>query len=690
MRRMLALSVVFALVGCLWSVEALAKSAPATSGAGLSPEVAAVLDSLAPGEMSTVIVTLVDQADLTTVSGSTRAARLQGVIRALQAKASASQTQIRTYLESRKTQGTVQSYIPFWISNMISVTATAGVIQDLAMRADVARIEPDDITVTPDAGSPEPNLTAIGVPTLWSIGLTGVGTIVASLDSGVDVGHPDLAGRWRGGTNSWYDPYGQHPSTPIDLSGHGTGTMGVMVGGDAGGTSIGVAPGAQWIAARIFNDRGKSTATAIHAAFQWLLDPDGNPATPDAPNVINNSWSYGSGPGCNLAFQPDLQALRAAGIVPVFAAGNFGPGSATSASPANYPEALAVGAVDNSSVIYSASSRGPSACGEPSSIYPEVVAPGVGIRTSDRYGMYQTASGTSLSAPHVAGALALLLSVYPNLTAAEQEAALLAGVVDLGPAGPDNTFGYGRVDVAASYAWLQNPPPTTTTTSTTTTTTTTTTTLPPTTTTVEADRVFADGFESGGVGAWSSATGSPAVVTVAALGGSYGMQASVSGTTSVYVTDTTPSAEAAYHAGFRFDPNAVVIPSAKSVDLLRALNGSGSTAVVVQIRPASGGYQVRAGAAANNNKLTYTAWSSISDSPHALEVGWSAASSAGGSDGDLTLWIDASQVGSPLSLSNGSQRIETLQMGLQAVTRGTAGAVFFDDFVSTRTTLIGP
>ena len=234
--------------------------------------------------------------------------------------------------------------------------------------------------------------------------------------------------------------------------------MGVIVGGDAGGTSIGMAPGARWIAARVFNDAGASTVTAVHAAFQWLLDPDGNPATADAPDIVNNSWAYGSGPGCNLAFQPDLQALRAAGIIPVFAAGNFGPGGSTSVSPANYPEALAVGAVNNTDQIYSSSGRGPSACGEPSSVYPEIVAPGVSITTTDRAGMYQSASGTSMSAPHVTGALALLMSAEPTLAPSELESALLSSAVDLGTPGPDGTYGYGRLDTLAAYQWLQTAP----------------------------------------------------------------------------------------------------------------------------------------------------------------------------------------------------------------------------------------
>ena len=160
-----------------------------------------------------------------------------------------------------------------------------------------------------------------------------------------------------------------------------------------------MAPGSGlWIAVKIFNDSGTATATAIHLGFQWLLDPDGNPATLDAPQVVNNSWSYGT-PGCNLEFQNDLKALRLVGILPVFSAGNYGPTSSTSVSPANYPEAFAVGAVDNSGTIQSFSSRGPSACGETSTIYPEVVAPGVSITTTDLYGLYTQQSGTSLFGP---------------------------------------------------------------------------------------------------------------------------------------------------------------------------------------------------------------------------------------------------------------------------------------------------
>jgi serine protease AprX len=442
-------------VGILQASELPRNSSAAGPGAGgkIDAQLQAEMADLAPGQMTTAIVTLKDQAALGQIPGANRAARQQGAIRALQAHTNASQKQIQGFLRARAAQGLVSQTIPYWVFNGLSVTATPEVFQELAARDDVATITPDAIQVTPQTAAPESNLSVIHAPALWDLGWRGQGVVVANMDSGVDVGHPDLAGRWRGGSNSWYDPFGQHPTTPTDLSGHGTWTMGVMVGGDAGGTSVGVAPAAQWIAVKIFNDAGSSTATAIHQGFQWLLDPDGNPGTADAPDVVNNSWTFGS-PGCNLEFQLDLRSLRAVGIVPVFAAGNFGPGNSTSASPANYPEAFAVGATDNSDLIYAYSSRGPSACGEAQTIYPDLVAPGVNIRTTDLYGVYNAATGTSLAAPHVAGGLALLLSAFPNLTADQQVAALTGTAAELGLVGADNTFGNGRLDLQAAHNWL--------------------------------------------------------------------------------------------------------------------------------------------------------------------------------------------------------------------------------------------
>lgn len=456
---LLIVTVIASFLGTWQTVLASPFSWGSISGAPvkIDPAAQSALDSMQPGGMLTVIVTLKDQADLAAPGLQNRLDHQQAIIEKLQAHAQVSQRAILAVLEAGRGQGRVSQVIPFWIFNGLSVTATADMIQELAARDDVASITADAINVVPVGNlalaASASNLSVINAPALWNLGLYGQGVVVANLDSGVDVSHPDLSTRWRGGSNSWYDPYGQHPTTPVDLSGHGTWTMGVMVGGDASGNTLGVAPGAQWIAAKIFNDAGSATATAIHQAFQWALNPDGNAATADAPQVINNSWAFGS-PSCNLEFQNDLRALRSAGILPVFAGGNYGPGGSTSVSPANYPEAFAVGAVDNSGNLYAYSSRGPSACGETSSIYPELVAPGVNIPTTDLFGLYTSASGTSLSAPHAAGALALLLNAFPGLNADLQSTALTLNAVDLGPAGPDNDFGYGRLDVLAAYNWL--------------------------------------------------------------------------------------------------------------------------------------------------------------------------------------------------------------------------------------------
>jgi bacillopeptidase F len=304
---------------------------------------------------------------------------------------------------------------------------------------------------------------------VWTLGFTGQGIVVATLDTGVDLDHPALGPKWRGGTNSWFDPHGEHPDTPTDLDGHGTQTMGIIVAGEAGGQAIGVAPGARWIAAKIFNDVGSTFLSDIHLSFQWILDPDGNPNTDDAPDVVNNSWGFGIPNNCSLEFQPDIDALRAAGIAVVFAAGNTGPSAPSSESPANNPGSLSVGAVDENLAIYDffgviGSSRGPSACD--ASIFPRVVAPGVDVMTTDlSFGGLLIdpvlATGTSVSAPHVAGGLALLKSAFGTVPLSALEAAIVETAQDLGDVGPDNVYGAGIIGLVAAYNRLLAQPPST-------------------------------------------------------------------------------------------------------------------------------------------------------------------------------------------------------------------------------------
>src|SRR5205814_1048702 len=129
-------------------------------------------------------------------------------------------------------------------------------------------------------------------------------------------------------------------------------------------------------------------------------------------------------------------------------------------SPANNPGALSVGSIDINDQIAVDSAYSTTTCGGVSlHVFPDMVAPGVGIHTTDLYegflpDPYITQSGTSLAAPHVTGALALLLSANPSLTVSSQVSALVSTAVDLGAPGPDTPYGYGRLDVLAAYHWL--------------------------------------------------------------------------------------------------------------------------------------------------------------------------------------------------------------------------------------------
>jgi len=378
-----------------------------------------------------------------------------------------------------------------WLINGLAVKLPPWLIEYLAKYHDEVTSITLDYTITsPGAGQgtqgpPEWNLTAIGAPDLWGMGITGEGIVVANMDTGVDMSDPAIAAAWRGGSNSWFDPncpppeglnvtctkadYTQPRDKAGGASGHGTGTMSIMVGGnDDNGNAIGVAPDAQWIAVKLFDDAGNAPVSSVHRGFQWLLDPDGDPTTNDAPDIVNNSWALsGTATGqCLLKYEADIQALKAAGIAVVFAAGNNGTGNNanTSVSPANNPSSYAVGAIDQFDILAGFSSRGPGPLGTKCAhgVFPELVAPGVNVRMATKSSFlipqYINGSGTSFAAPHVAGAMALLLSADPNLSVGQLEAILAQSARDqvepFDIAGPDNTYGNGVLDVAAAYQWL--------------------------------------------------------------------------------------------------------------------------------------------------------------------------------------------------------------------------------------------
>lgn len=433
------------------------------SGAEISPELTEALGALKTGEKVPVIVRFTDPAELEPAIRPGRAKR-ERLVRKLKSRLGESVRAVAPVLARGNAV-----HRDLWLINGISLRADSRTIERLSREPRVASLALDAAVSGPSVsfGTPAPaewNLVMTQAPELWALGVTGSNAVVATMDSGVDIMHPDLRDSWRGGTNSWYDPYGEH-AAPYDASGHGTMVMGVINGGGNGGTAIGMAPGARWVGVKIFRDNGYASLSAIHLGFQWLLDPDGNPATDDAPNVVNGSWGFANINGCSTEFTRDIQVLNDAGIATVFAAGNYGPNQYTSVSPANDPAAASAGAIDSGGNVSGFSSRGPSAC--TGSVYPLLSAPGVDVKTADlTYGgvlpnSYSVVSGTSFATAHLTGALALLAGAFPQATPAELVSTLRASARDLGQIGADNAYGAGLVQLRAAYDRLaaQAPAP---------------------------------------------------------------------------------------------------------------------------------------------------------------------------------------------------------------------------------------
>lgn len=460
------------ILAALLAVAAFGVAAPSVSAGVVDPALAARISGLKPGTEVPIILVLADRVPLTTSAprGPERKDSLASLVRALKAKAAATQPALLG--ASAALGGRLP--ISLWALNAVALRIPHERIPALSRLPGVESVRLDAILDAPappqsaadlsfdTAVTVEWNVDLLRAPELWATGIDGTGAVVATLDTGVDPDHPDVGPRWRGGANSWYDPNGQHAS-PYDASGHGTQTMGLLLGGSAGGSAIGVAPGATWISAKIFNDQGQATVSGIHLAFQWLLDPDGNPETNDAPDVVSNSWNFPSTVGaCWTEFATDLAVLRAAAIEVVFAAGNDGGAAGTSESPANNPGAFPVGAVDSSLAVAPFSGRGPSACdGGP---YPGVVAGGVSVRSADlSFGgvvpnPYAFVTGTSFSAPQVAGIFALLASAYPSASLESLEEAIRSTATDLGIPGPDGDTGFGLPNALMAYRSLANLP----------------------------------------------------------------------------------------------------------------------------------------------------------------------------------------------------------------------------------------
>ena len=367
-----------------------------------------------------LFVVMSARTDLTGVTG-TRDARVAEVYRRLVATARDSQAGLRRDLDRWNLP-----YTPYYLVNGVEVSGGPEVRAWLAGRDDVARVllsprlrplpalpgvARGELAGPPDR--PPWGLAAIGADrVVRELGVTGAGITVGSSDSGADGTHPALAPGFRGGDDSWLDPWNR-TATPADRNGHGTHTLGTAVGREG----VGVAPGASWVGC-VNLARNLGNPARYLDCLQFMLAPypaggdpfaDGRPAR--APHVLANSWGCPELEGCDPgALTPALAALDAAGIMFVAAAGNEGPRCGSlDTPPAPDPNALTVGATADDGTVASFSSRG----GGPGK--PDVVAPGAEVVSAMPGGTYGSLDGTSMAAPHVAGVVALLWSAQPAL-----------------------------------------------------------------------------------------------------------------------------------------------------------------------------------------------------------------------------------------------------------------------------------
>lgn len=216
----------------------------------------------------------------------------------------------------------------------------------------------------------------------------------------------------------------------------------------------------------------------------------------------------------------------------------------------------------------------------------------------------------------------------------------------------------------------------------------------PTNTPTASDLIFADGFESGNLSAWSASStdgGDLSVSAAAALVGSNGLQAVLDDNVAIYLTDETPTAEPRYRARFYFDPNSILMASGDNHFIFRGYSGTSTLVLRVQFRFRNGNYHLRAALRNDASTWTNTGWFTLSDAPHAIELDWRAATAAGANDGGLTLWIDGAQQANLTGVDNDTRRIDRVRLGAVAgIDTGTRGTYYFDAFESRRQTYIGP
>ncbi len=328
------------------------------------------------------------------------------------------------------------AYTPYYLVNAMEVDAGWFTKNRLSSFDGVDRVL-DSPRLRPLRQLPETTKGDVLVPqegTLWNLeminalrvhkelGITGEGILVGQTDSGVDISHPELGNsyRGRGGSNdyNWLDPWNASVS-PVDVGGHGTGTLGII-----SGETRGIAPDSEWIGC-VNLARNLGNPALYLDCMQFMFAPypqGGDPFQHGDPSkgamIINNSWGCPEVEGCDPGvFDQAVAMLKSAGIFMSVAAGNNGYyGCSTIADPLSiYADVFTVGAVDKLGYLSPFSSRGPVNVDGSGRAKPDLSAPGEMILVAAPGGTYTFSSGTSFAAPHVSGVVALMWSANPVL-----------------------------------------------------------------------------------------------------------------------------------------------------------------------------------------------------------------------------------------------------------------------------------
>jgi len=303
----------------------------------------------------------------------------------------------------------------------------------------------EDRIVQASSHSVNSGFSGLITPSLTS--LTGEGIVISIIDTGIDYNHPAL-GEGFGPEHRVIGGYDfiNDDADPMDDHGHGTHVAGIAAGLDT--VITGIATEASLLAIKVLDESGFGMDSSVIAGVERSLDPDQDPLTDDAADVINMSLGGPGGPDDPMATAVNNAVL--AGVVCVVAAGNEGSGERYQSigSPGVAEYALTIGATNDLRQIAPFSSRGPTPASY--AIKPDILAPGVDINSAAAGGGYVQFSGTSMASPFVAGVVALLIEAHPNWTPSRIKSALMLSADD---AGYDVwTQGGGFVNLAAASA----------------------------------------------------------------------------------------------------------------------------------------------------------------------------------------------------------------------------------------------